>query len=737
MAHPTPPKPPTGGYTISGTIGPVGAGHMVKLTHVARGGAATAHKQATAGPNGEYSFTHLAAGDYTVTPPSNLPYSYTPSSTTVSVGPSQPNQIANFTVATLTATPSPAVQGVPAFFTLSPAPQQWPPPPPGGQTTSDSVYGTTPLTYNWTVTCGPSGPITVDPSTITAAPNNPGIFNWDTAGVEPLTYNAVVHITSSDTPAVHQAPSTTVSVSLRPFASGDTIPVTMQRAAEPQTSDEALWVAIRYSANQLLFQNYITFVDTIMCPPPANFGSVPAGSTTVDYVISLYLKNPPCLPPLDRRRFLPFPNTDAYRLLKIATECFVMLNCGVYLNTATLTTLVNSAPTPPSPPNPPIPGQPFPVPGYDVNDDATRLNQSPSTVPTSILYWWQIYLASGNQYLNLNDPASAQNAIIPYLALVRSRLNDLPMTPFCKMGMDCYGILQRKLTNPCLIELIWSYWHEEAMLVQTLNVISRRFQNFRGPAANDPLMRFDIDPLRMLNQLLWGYIQDEQHRLTVRRRAYEYSHEYGLALEGKALRALRPSDNRSKFLEAFHNLLYLCTIFFKEDDDTTVVADGFPVLNALREVHYILAAGAHNQFGELPSTARQEMLMQQWLLARPEMREFLGGKVMVPYPEQWMDRVDNVKGMEGWTDVSVVHFHDLGVYGEQIVLSVRYGAWSLTTATAAQAANWARYWRNEIQGYIHAYRAVTGVDLTTEPVNSTLPSVLLLKRLAAQRPAAR
>jgi hypothetical protein len=114
---------------------------------------------------------------------------------------------------------------------------------------------------------------------------------------------------------------------------------------------------------------------------------------------------------------------------------------------------------------------------------------------------------------------------------------------------------------------------------------------------------------------------------------------------------------------------------------------------------------------------------------------------MVPYPEEWMDRVDGVKAMAGWTDVSVVHFHDLGVYGEQIVLSVRYGAWSLTTATAAQAANWARYWRNEIQGYIHAYRAATGVDLTADVANVqeavrryTVPSVLLRQRLAMQIP---
>ena len=39
-----------------------------------------------------------------------------------------------------------------------------------------------------------------------------------------------------------------------------------------------------------------------------------------------------------------------------------------------------------------------------------------------------------------------------------------------------------------------------------------------------------------------------------------------------------------------------------------------------------------------------------------------------------------------------------------------------------------------IQAYMHAYRAATGIDLTLEPVNSTLPSVLLLKRLASQRP---
>ena len=105
------------------------------------------------------------------------------------------------------------------------------------------------------------------------------------------------------------------------------------------------------------------------------------------------------------------------------------------------------------------------------------------------------------------------------------------------------------------------------------------------------LAHMEIDPLRPLNNMLWGYIQDEQNRLTVARRAYESDHHYGLTLYGKAVPKLQAADSRSKFLEAFHNLLHLCTDFFERDDDTTVISDGFPVLNALKEVHLLLAQG--------------------------------------------------------------------------------------------------------------------------------------------------
>ena len=217
--------------------------------------------------------------------------------------------------------------------------------------------------------------------------------------------------------------------------------------------------------------------------------------------------------------------------------------------------------------------------------------------------------------------------------------------------------------------------------------------------------------------------------------------DYGLSLEGKAIPTLRTADSRSRFLEAFHQMLQQATVFYKQDDDTTMVADGFALLNGLRDVHMILTEGQHSQYGDLPTTARIEMLMEQWLLARPEFRELLPTRIMVAYPEPWMDRVDAMKRLQGWTDTSITHFRFLAIYGEQILLSVRFTRWS-EIDDAELAAIWARFFRNQVKGYIHAYRAVTGVDLSAEVTTTqqrelitTRPSVLLHRRLSAGQPA--
>ena len=295
-------------------------------------------------------------------------------------------------------------------------------------------------------------------------------------------------------------------------------------------------------------------------------------------------------------------------------------------------------------------------------------------------------------------------------------------------------VVSCRLNEPCLIELIWSYWHEEGMLVQTMNAISRRFQNVRAPGERDPSAAPGDRPPAHRVQPALGPDSGRAARAVGQSAAPTNTRTSTASRStASAASAVRPADNRSKFLEAFHNLLHLASVFYKEDNDTTVIADGYPLLNALREVHLLLAQGAHNQFGDLPWTARAEMLLTQWILARPEIREFLQGRIMVPYKEPWMPQVDTMKTIQGWTDITVTHFRDLGVYGEQVLLSVRYGDW-IDVNDEDSAKNWARYWRPEIQAYLHAYRAVTGVDLTNpDTVDSTVPAIHLQKRLMSQQ----
>ena len=555
------------------------------------------------------------------------------------------------------------------------------------------------------------------------APSGDAILNayWETAGLRPGRSHITVRVFSTALPTLAQAvdefhnthgmgskilvlqtpdPAETFVTVLR--AALEPTTVTMRRAESPPTADQALWTAIRNSANALTFNNYARFMDIVMCGDDGDLG--------VGIGYAQHLRDR-----VKHRLRLPFPDTDAYRQLKVATEVFVMFNCGVFF------------------------------------DEQRRLELEMSRdmlAAESRRYYQHVEAETINDYWNqllenvATEPGKPAAATIPYLAIIRRKLQDVPVVHPTHEGREgwlqteesataCLGILMRKLTHPCLLELIWSYWHEEGMLVQTMNAITWRFQNRRGAGDRDPLTLLEIDPLRPLNNFIWGWVQDEQHRLTVARRAYEYDHHYGLNLLGKAVPPVRGADSRSRFLEAFHNLLFRCSIFFKEDDDTTVVADGFPILNALKEVHLLLTQGAHNQYGDLPWTARQEMLMQEWMLARPEMREFLPSRIMVDYPEPWMDRVETMKTLQGWTDTSILHFRDLGIFGEQVLLGIRFGAWP-SVIEPQNAANWARYWRPEIQGYIHAYRAVTGVDLT-ERVDVTLPSMLLQQRLGPQR----
>jgi hypothetical protein len=524
----------------------------------------------------------------------------------------------------------------------------------------------------------------VDQRRIDVTRTGPFTATWDTSLTKPGSRSLTGQLVDRKG-AVLITKSDAVRIDSRPLARTDTLSVALQRSTTPHTRDQVVWSIIRDTTTRLQFSGsgYQDFIDRVLGQgpvPPGLPGGAWLSAQASDVAPFVY-------------------GTGAFDLLKTATQVFLLLEAGVVS--------IND-------PRSPYPHQLQ----FDADEESGRLGAL--VTRDTIRDQLASYLGGSNNRL-------------PYLdRVIRVAFPDDASRPYASTFYS-YGLLRARATNPSLIELIWSYWHEEGMLVQTMAAISRRFQNMRGPGDRDPLAHLEIDPLRPLNNLLWGYIQDEWNRLTLQRRAYEYDHHYGLSMYGKAVPTPRTADTRSKFVEAFHHLLHLCSIFYKEDNDTTVIADGFPLLNALKEVHLLLAQGAHNQFGDLPWTARCEMLIQQWLLARPEMREFLQSRPMVPYKEAWMPQVDTMKTLQGWSDVTVTHFRDLGVYGEQILLSIRYGDW-IGINDENSAKNWARYWRPEVQGYLHAYRAVTGVDLTNpDTVDTTMPAIHLQKRLPMQR----
>lgn len=491
------------------------------------------------------------------------------------------------------------------------------------------------------------------------------------------------------------------------------VQVELERSDLRETPDLALWEVIKRGTEAVSFENYTAWMDYLFCGAdmPRSFfpggdrkGAPPEGGLGVIWKE----KGEPFKDPDRRRRApLPFPDIDAYKVLKAATEAFLEFNCSVVFDRPIFQTMRSLS-----------------------QADRERLGLESGESLRSL---WRKYLVQANG-----------EGFIPYLYRVRQKIRDVELTRD-PQGELCDKILEDKFSAPCLLELIWSYWHEEGMLVQTMNAITMRFQNRRKPGGGpDQLVNLTISPLRPLSNLLWGHIQDEPHRLTVARRAYEYDNEYGMTLLGEAAPRVQGAESRAGFLQAFHTLLHRASIFYREDDDTTMKADAFPLLNALREVHLLLAEAGINQWRDLTWTARCEMLVEQWLLARPEFREFLPSRPMVVYPEPWMDRVDAMKKLQGWTDVSVRFFRDLGVFGEQILLSIRYGDWSNVT-DREQAANWGRAWRQEVQWYMHAYQSVTGVDLSADMADvrqaeqararAMPPAYHLQRRLAEQRRA--
>ena len=230
-----------------------------------------------------------------------------------------------------------------------------------------------------------------------------------------------------------------------------------------------------------------------------------------------------------RRTALPFPNVDRYRVLKAATEVFLMTHCGVDLDDFSR---------------------------VDLDEESRRLNRTvtPGDLEAQMRDYLDRVAAGDGEFLD----------VLPYLGLIRRQLGDVAI-----VGVDedegeateiCSGILAEKLQHPCFLELLRDYWLDEgrprARDQRHHAGGSRTGRPARGGATRWPAWTSTRCARSTTCSGAWSRTSSTGSRRV--RRAYEYDHEYGLALASRPGPPVRGADSRSRFMEAFHNLLSLC-----------------------------------------------------------------------------------------------------------------------------------------------------------------------------------
>jgi hypothetical protein len=221
---------------------------------------------------------------------------------------------------------------------------------------------------------------------------------------------------------------------------GGRLGVSLERSFVGRTIDQPLWVAIRARTKGIGFSSYREFIDQVLCENP-RFGNG-NGHTR----------------PLEE----PGANVHgvgSFQLLKTATQAFLLVQCGVRIADSPAETRL-------------FPGRSL----VNAGEESRRLGEKVTL--DDLTRRLSAYLGDSSQ--------------LPYI----SRVISAAFPELEEGSMFCDRVLTSYATQPCLLELIWSYWNEEGMLCQTMNALSRRFQNVRGPAARDPLAHLEIDPLR-------------------------------------------------------------------------------------------------------------------------------------------------------------------------------------------------------------------------------------------------
>src|SRR5262245_4527152 len=214
--------------------------------------------------------------------------------------------------------------------------------------------------------------------------------------------------------------------------------VQLRRSESTPGPQQAFWSVIR---NRTIdFNQYKTFIDDVMCcvcDPTEGRESLPKEKR------------------MDLR--LPFPGVRSYNLLKLATELYLMQECGVVPRPTAYGHATQGKLSQPC-----VSAEQEFDKRFNSAEETSRMEREEEVTAAGVLTELR------TEYLkDLEDDVTAGGPFpaLPYLKIIREKLADIPLKDPRAVPNSCYGILPSKLSDPCLLELIWSYWHEEGMLV--------------------------------------------------------------------------------------------------------------------------------------------------------------------------------------------------------------------------------------------------------------------------------
>lgn len=242
----------------------------------------------------------------------------------------------------------------------------------------------------------------------------------------------------------------------------------------------------------------------------------------------------------------------------------------------------------------------------------------------------------------------------------------------------------RSIGDPEALELFWGFWIDAPRVDAAVAQLRRRRKRPDDPTVSALLAGMEKDP----------------DRADLARRLAAYTGAYGLPADARE----RPAAAR--FPVAFATLLELAEGFYAHRGDAYATESERRLLLALADVAGRLTEGTHSP--TLVAALRRDLVLSVYTLYLAEPR-VPHGREEAPRDERWETALDELAALNSWPQPPARTYSRLAHLGERILRSIRSVDWG-TEGSVEKAADWALFWREDIELYSLAFHVVGWPD---------------------------